>query len=273
MPHNTLLLEPSTEIGFETYHRTELPAEMDRAVRRFERRFQVTFETATFFPKDALRDLQTSESAPDRGRIRVASSSDACILRDIAILSEIANSVNPTSTVRYRYYTILLEFFRRIGLGTSMVASEDTLVVAVEREGAVWAKALGCEPTGRYLHPHAKRIAYEEGIVVGLTPMDPKKAYRKCILIDGAIASGATLMTIMDVLYNFVDSFEVFAAHSTGQGARALLRFGDARRVAVQLNLGHLTEGLNSHYYAVYPNTSDRLVVGDLGDMISPVIP
>src|SRR5262249_10651778 len=109
------------------------------------------------------------------------------------------------------------------------------------------------------------------GLLVGVTGLDISRLYEGCTIIDGAIASGATLITMMHGLKPVTPRFHVFSVHATVQGLRAILRYALDERIDVRFSVGHVTSGLNDHFYAVLPDQPSKVVVGDLGDTIWPI--
>jgi hypothetical protein len=66
---------------------------------------------------------------------------------------------------------------------------------------------------------------------------------------------------------------EIFTCHSTQQGALALARYAELLQVSLTLHVGHVSGALNGKFYAVRPDAPEQLVLGDVGDTISPVAP
>jgi uracil phosphoribosyltransferase len=101
-----------------------------------------------------------------------------------------------------------------------------------------------------------------------LTDLEVQRAYDRVEIIDGAIASGATLMTVMECMTASTRVFDIYSVHATAEGLRALSSFARIRKLDLTMFIGHVTAGLNDHFYAIDSGGS-RLVVGDLGDTIS----
>jgi hypothetical protein len=75
----------------------------------------------------------------------------------------------------------------------------------------------------------------------------------------------------MEHLRDHVTSFSIYSAHATLEGLRAIGRYATTEGLGLQIVVGHATSGLNVHFYAVLPGDPSKLMVGDLGDTISPV--
>ena len=99
-----------------------------------------------------------------------------------------------------------------------------------------------------------------------------KQKYKRCLIIDGAIASGATVISIIQQLKDKVNNFQIYSVHAPREGVSALLKYGADAGIEIRIILGHITTGLNQKYYAVYPGDENRQVVGDLGDTISEIV-
>jgi uracil phosphoribosyltransferase len=143
-------------------------------------------------------------------------------------------------------------------------------VVAPEREGRILTQSMHMLRAGRDLTPHAKRIPFEHGLLVGVSKCSAASNGRPLLFLDGAIASGATLITLLDLLAVPGVPVDICSVHAAGEGVRSIARYAAASRLSVRIYAGHVTEGLSPKFYAVCPSTSE-LVVGDLGDTIAPV--
>lgn len=252
--------------------RTGAPPAILKAVAAYEDRFSLRFDTLSFFPKAFLELLHRVLPDPSQSTaFTIASVHDAQIQHHMCRLTDVANSKHTTLEQRSEYLGHLLAVYRRLPNDPlRMVASTSTLCVGIRREGAILARKLGWLPRGRSLLPDAKRIPYEGGLVVGLRGLDCSRRYESCVITDGAIASGATLMSTIHALAGCVSSFHVFSVHSTIQGLAALRQFARSSELNLSVTVGHATDGLNSKYYATLPGEfEDRLAVGDLGDTIS----
>ena len=186
------------------------------------------------------------------------------------ILTEVANSSPITRKQRVAYYEALTNIYRNLP-NDPVEACRDanTLCVGIEREGRMLAEAIGCLPEGRGLRPHAKRVPFEGGLEIGIKGIPELPQYTNCVIIDGAIASGATLIAVMSSLRKAASSFRIYSAHATREGLRAISRYSSLEGLDVDITVGHATSGINDHFYATFPDAPDKVVVGDLGDTIS----
>jgi hypothetical protein len=270
-----VLPTPSAHVGFEQYARAKATPTLRAVAQLFERRFGIRFDTFTFFSGDVLSELHRQADLPTEvpENVQVVSLRDRSISPLIATLTEVANSKEISTEQRRLYYTTLLAIYHKLLVNPHQVCSDrDTFVVGIEREGRIWAESLGCLPPGRSLRPHAKRICFNGGIAVGVSKIPSLLKYSKCIIIDGAIASGATMIALIEKLRGSMGSFHVYSAHGPYEGLRAIARYAVSEDLDLHLTVGHATLGLNDHYYATCPGQPDRVVVGDLGDTISPLL-
>jgi hypothetical protein len=240
------------------------------AAEAYERRYKIRFETLTYFSTSLLNELHRAHGDPTRTpeNVTVASRLDATILQDIDVLSDVANSNNVMFDDRVRYFSALKRIYGKLPTREASTGGQ-TLCVGVEREGGILAEAMGWLSVGHGIRPDAKRIPYKSGLLVGLSEMPPLQPYLRCLIIDGAIASGATLITLIEKLRPVIASFHINSVHSSYEGIRAVTRFCRSKSVDLTIEVGHATAGINSKYYAVDPADTTRTVVGDLGDMIS----
>lgn len=233
----------------------------------------VALPTLVCFDHDCLGALHHH---PFRGnaadsRVEIASWGDTAIAPSIRRLGAIARQPRHDSADRAAYRTILLDIYRALPLEVeALVGAADTLVVAPRREGYLLAHDLDWLPQGRHIAPHAKRFKHDGGMVVGHDLVAPAQDYDCCVLVDGAVASGVSLMAMMIELAPRLRRFVVLTVHATGVALNAL------RHLAVQLErplaiyAGDVSGELNEAYYAVVPESSPpQVVVGDLGDMIA----
>lgn len=105
--------------------------------------------------------------------------------------------------------------------------------------------------------------------MVGVSGLRPVDLVSQCLVIDGAIASGATTIAIMELLRSATSSFRIFSVHATYEGLRAIQRYAVHAGLDLAPIVGHATAGLNPKYYAIDPEDKSRVVVGDLGETIS----
>ena len=262
----------SLDLKIAQYQRLEATPEMLAAADIFEKRFSLEFGTLTHMSAVALADLHRP---PDSGldlaeNVTVASTNDPSVLADIGVLTEVANAPDISVADRRRYYAALRAIYAKLPCSLSQDREDpNSLFVGIEREGRILAESLNCLPEGHSIRPHAKRIGFDDGLLVGFLGIPPLATFGRCVVIDGAIASGSTLIALMEHLRAMVHSFHICSAHATRQGLRAITRYANATALDVRVTVGHVTNGLNNHYYAVLEQDPRRVVVGDLGDTIS----
>lgn len=262
------------ELVFLHFPRADAPAPMLSAARKLEEQFSIEFDSLTHFPSNTLAVLEQElpESADIARHVTVASHSDPEVLPLIETLTGVANAPSISTDRRAKYWDTLLAIYGRLSFQPSVCKSDsECLFVGIRREGFRLAKALGYMPEGHSIAPHAKRIPLPDGLLVGLSGIPKVPPYRRCVVVDGAIASGATLIAILERLQSSVRSFQICSAHATMQGLRAILHYGEMAGLHIDIAVGHVTSGLNSHYYATLPGAPDKLVVGDLGDTIGEI--
>ena len=261
------------DLSVQEFSRHELPSAMLEAVSPFEERFHEEFDSFLYFSEDLLNLLHkpADEPTPLPSEVVVASVNDSTILSDMAVLKQVANSKILSVDMKRIFYDTLKTIYSKLPRQPKDLARQSaTLCVGVEREGRILAEALGCMPDGRNLKPDAKRIPYEGGLIVGLScPLIPDHAFDRCMIVDGAIASGSTIMAMIWLLRKAVGDFHVYSVHGPCEGLRAIVRFAKMESVNVSLTVGHATAGLNDKFYAIDPDDRKMLVVGDLGDTIS----
>jgi len=240
---------------------------MRGAAEAFQARFGVGFATLTHLSFDTLTALHArgDDEAALMRNVMVASESDPAILPAFDRLARIANRQQPSLEERAEYFETLQSVYRR--LEGAMPLDGERLLVAPEREGRILAEVLGWLRPGRDLAPHAKRIPYEHGLLVGVSPCGAPPAER-LVIVDGAIASGATIIALLDLLASSEVPIDIFSVHAAREGVRAILRCARDAGWSVRIHAGHVTEGLSGKFYAIAPG---GLAVGDLGDMIDSV--
>jgi len=261
------------EVTIQLLNRAEALPPLDRAARELEAQFDIRFETLAVFSRNVLQELHSPGLDKSLHPGVTIMSEKSPILADLVRrLTDLANQTALSPVDRTHYLEALLAIYDRLAFNPSEVAdSSKTLMVGVEREGRILAERTGCLLPGRGLRPQAKRIHFEGGLIVGLDGLGEPSGFDDCVIIDGAIASGATQITIMEHLREYVTGFRVFSAHATLEGLRAIGRYAAGADLDLSLTVGHATSGLNDHFYATLPDDPTRLVVGDLGDTISPV--
>jgi hypothetical protein len=262
----------SLDLKVAQYQRLEASPEMRLAAEELEQRFSVVFGTLTHMSKAALTDLHRApEAGPDLPEtVAVASRDDPSVLLDIEVLTKIANSPTFSLADRQRYYDSLKAIYAKLPYRPGSDREDpNVLFVGIEREGRILAESLNCLPEGHSIHPDAKRIWFNDGLLVGFAGIPSLPSFGRCVVIDGAIASGSTLIALMEHLQATVRSFQICSAHATSEGLRAITRYANVTGIELKVAVGHVTRGINDHYYATVPEDPSRVVVGDLGDMIS----
>ncbi len=264
----------SLDLRIAQYPRLEASPEMLAAAEPFERRFSIEFGTLTHFSRPALTDLHHPPSGePDLpANVTIVSREQPSILSTIRILTDVANSLSSTAEQRRQYFEALKAIYAKLPYSPSRDREDaNTLFIGIEREGRILAESMNCLPEGHSIRPHAKRIWFEDGLVVGFTGIPPLPTFGRCVVIDGAIASGSTLIALMEHLQPVVRSFHICSAHAAWEGLRAITRYSSATGLDVKVTVGHATRGMNDHFYATLPENPGKVVVGDLGDTISDI--
>ena len=252
---------------FNRYRVADAPAAMCEAAAVFETRFAITFDSLTHFPGDAFARLHARAGDENSlmTRVDVAFECHDSVRADFEVLTQVANMPLPDAADRIGYFDALLRVYECVGIPAY---NADSVIVAPEREGRMLAEALGWLRDPSDLVPHAKRIAYRHGLLVGVArcPQPARGAHLVCV--DGAIASGGTLIAILDSLAAPGTRVDIYSVHAAREGIRAILRFAELARLDVRLHVGHVTDGLSPKFYAV-EGPDHHVVVGDIGDMIS----
>ncbi len=255
-----------------TYARAEAPGGMRAAAEELERKFKIEFESLYFFSDSLLRKLHRIDGdiADLPPEIEVTSGKDPTIIQDIQVLTDIVNNAPGDPAQRARYFETLKAIYRKLHSSPEEFTQDRSMLfIGVEREGRILARHLEWLPAGHHTSPHAKRMRYDGGLLVGVTKMENLEAYFKCLVIDGAIASGATIISIIEKVRPLISSYRVYSVHGTYEGLHALSRYCNSTGLDVKVTVGHATRGLNSKFYAVDTPHTKLLVVGDLGDTIS----
>lgn len=259
------------------YRRSDAPEAMVRATEAYEKKFDIHFHSLLHFSKTTLNRLHCAEEDSNAlpASVTVASRSDQSILQEMSALERVANSPAPTHMQRERYRAALVSIYQKLPSPHPGDVSADApiLRVGVQREGKILGEKLGWLPPDRSLYPDAKRVPFDGGLIVGISDVSelpPMKSIDACFIIDGAIASGATTIAIIEILRYVTSSFHVFSVHATFEGLRAIARYAEQAQLDVAVTVGHATAGLNSKFYAIDESADEnRMVVGDLGDTIS----
>ena len=252
--------------------RADVRPEILTAAHTLEARFAHTFDMFLCLSVETLSRLHSPHDPPDLDRrVLIGSRRNPAIIPAFAVLTDVANAIAPDAPARRRYLATLLQLYRMLPR-SPQCADGSTLTVAPQREGALLAGELGWLSGHAYL-PHAKRIGFGDGLLIGLDEIAPLTTYSTCRIIDGAIASGATTIALLASLADFVRHFEVYSVHAACEGLWAILRFASLRELSVDITVAHVTQGLNRHFYAVAATDPHSLQVGDLGDTIADLLP
>lgn len=218
-----------SSIALSIFNRDELPGTMLEAAKPYENKFGDHFETFLYFSKELFGQLHDPGADPLwlPAEVTVASQSDPTILTEMEIFRKVANAPLLTAKMKRDYYAALLAIYKKLPRQPQKMALDaGTCCVGIEREGRILAEAIGCLPPERSLTPHAKRIPYEGGLLVGWwCKSPPVQRYENCVIIDGAIASGATLMATLMQLKRIADSFHIYSIHGPCEGLRAIVTF------------------------------------------------
>ena len=187
----------TTDGGLPTAARENCSPEMDAAAGAFERRFGVAFSTLTLFSNADLARLHADDpNAALPPTVNRSTDADPLVAEAMATMTQVANG-DPDIQSRRMYAGALDVLYGSLRPDPRDIAAHDgTLCVGPQREGAQLASIMGCLPSGRSLTPHAKRIPYDGGLLVGLSDVVPARSYERCLVIDGAIATGATLIAL-----------------------------------------------------------------------------
>ncbi|MGX7826343.1 hypothetical protein ACTG9Q_14740 [Actinokineospora sp. 24-640] len=254
-------------VGGVAHHAAEnAPAAWLSAAEPYRLRFGHEFASFTLFTAAQLADL----GAPrDLLGLTVATESDPSVVDDLAEATKVANLAEQTVADRTVYRDALLRIYAKLPVRADELTRGDVLCVGPEREGRQLAQDLGALPAGRSLTPSAKRIGYEGGILVGMSALPAATGHRHCVVIDGVVASGATVMALMRSLPRGVERVTLLTAQSTAAGARAVLGFGTRLGLRTEVVVGVVSGVLDESFYAHDERDRDLVVLGDVGDTIS----
>jgi len=256
----------------EVHKRNEASDEIDRALRKFEKHFNIEFTRYALYSKSFLNEFHHNLTMTDENvKVQIATEHNKNLLDHFTFFSKVANTENPSNEHRRQYYERLQAVYATLDRSPGQFSeNEKVAFIAPEREGRILAEKMGWLPDGHSFHPNAKRVHFEGGILIGLDDINTTCQFDRVEIIDGAIASGATLITIMECMASASNVFDIYSVHATIEGINALTRFAKSRGLQLTCSIGHVTAGLNDKYYAVeVVSNGERLVVGDLGDTIS----
>ncbi|MDO0928747.1 hypothetical protein QQY24_26265 [Streptomyces sp. TG1A-8] len=251
--------------------RSGLSPDAVRTVERHEERYGTRFQQLIHFDRRALGSLHAPGTLPDT--VRVASGTRPDVIDRMATVTSVANLPEPRHADRDRYLRALLDIYAMLPVQAADAASlPGAAVLAPEREGRILAELLGVIPHDRCWTPQAKRMPAEGGLLVGVDGRLPAAADR-LVIVDGVVASGVTLMAMMRLAAAPGAVIDVFTCHATEEGALALVRCAQQLGLTLTLHAGHVSGVLNDTFYSVDPGAPATLLLGDIGDTISPVAP
>lgn len=255
----------------------QAPRELQAIARTFAEKYGESFDSVYLFPDEQLSRLHAAEPRPEElargsGTVVIASALDPCIPAAIYTLTRLANGDAPT--LRHQYLQTVCDLYRRLPGEPELLANDPaTLCIAPEREGRIIAEALGWLHPGLHVIPEAKRMRYSAGLAVALGMTAIPDNLSACMIVDGAIASGATIMSICQRVSQRFHRIYVYSIHATPSSLRALSRFAAVLGIDLTLIVAHASGVLNGKYYAVEPEDPAQLIVGDMGDLVTETAP
>lgn len=259
--------------------RDELSPNQKNDVEEYEVRYKLQFDRFAAFSQERFNQLHNFQGvASDYEEIILSETSKLKteVMDHFKILTEVANLDENTKGERIRYRKALLEIYGMMMTSNndprSLISDDQTLLVAPEREGAILARKMKWTPDGRSFFPDAKRIADGDGVLVGLRGLALEgREFQRAVLVDGAIASGATLLAIMKSLRGTIGEFHIYCIHSTREALNAIKAYSARHGLRIRVVAGHVTSGMNRYYAVQYDEATGRnlFVVGDLGDTIA----
>ena len=238
--------------------------DMSKVTEVYEARFDTHFETLTVLTGENL-----TKRADSRLFAGVVSELPGTEWSD-SVFSELQHIANLDSSTAEgeRFKQLLVEVYRRLD-NTDVVSDDATLVVAPQREGAALAKALGWLTPNKSVTPEEKRIPFGDGLLVGLAGLPQNLSeFSRIVIVDGAVASGATVMAIIDQLGAAgLKDFRLLSVHGTEAGISNIIRLVLDWDATIRISIGRISGVLDDDFYAMEP-TSGAQLVGDLGDRI-----
>jgi hypothetical protein len=246
-----------------------IPERLRASVEACAERFNTEFTTVYEFSRIVLEEA-TSRARQSFDNVHLPSKPWSTIDLNIATISRLANSSTGLSLEdRNAYLAAILQIYSFLDVKTA--ASNAALIIAPKREGTIIAQRLGLmNGPAQLLTPEAKRIHCHDGLLVGLQ-CPAIVRHGNCVVVDGAIASGATISALMHHLHSQVDAFFVYCAHATAQGLALLVQAGEKLGKPIEIHAGMVSGTLDEHFYARNDNSQNSpLVLGDIGDTIAP---
>jgi hypothetical protein len=253
----------------ETFNRDQTSADLGALASDYEQTYSVSFSSLTVLPAGYLHALHATRREALPVTFRVISREQPDVGRMIDSLAAIANDKDMTREKRLAYRETLEHVYRSIGIDAARTQFSGALWVAPEREGRILAERLGCLTATHSVAPIAKRMPYKGGIAVGVDMPQLQAAFSDCVIVDGAIASGATLIALIERLKRTSQCVWVYAAHCTVASLWGLATYAETAGVELHVVVGHASGVLNAKFYAVSEDDPRQLMVGDLGDTIS----
>lgn len=251
------------------YRRNNAPKIYLEIVGPIEEKFGINFSAFYFFSENLLNKLHKKIDLKNNNyNIIVTSETNNIILDVFPVLTKIANSDLLSIEQSKQYLDALLNIYGSLPRKPNTFDQETLLTIAPEREGRILADQMKWL-TSNTITPHFKRVHFRGGLIIGLVDLDINRSYEKCNIVDGAIASGATIISIMDLLKDRINSFSIFSVHSSYQGLYAIIKYANTLNIEISITVGHVTDGLNSKYYAIQETQPSHMQVGDLGDILS----
>lgn len=256
------VIESSTQSGPSLMTREELTQGMLSVVAKYERRFGIRFSRFVLMTRAVLRCYAVVQRPERAAQITIGAGPS--VGEHIERIMLIANRITITREEREVYRESLEQIYRALPTHTIT----DALVIAPQREGAILARRLGWL-ANRHLCPNLKRMPFDGGLLMGCDS-ELEGAERQTVhLVDGALATGATAITVLAICRPLTAT--VFCAHATVEGLTALVRFAAEIGTELSCVVGEVSGVLNDRFYAVMPEAPDQVRVGDLGDMIAPL--
>ncbi|MFN3650358.1 MAG: phosphoribosyltransferase [Armatimonadota bacterium] len=253
----------------------EAAPEVYAAADPYQAAYGIEFQTLVHFAGPVLRELHRTVQDPTeiQGQVTMASRGEDgdAILAEMEILKRVANTPHPSDEDRGSYLAALQSIYRRLpSQPEELLRAPDTLCIGIEREGRILAQQMGWLPESGFIPFHAKRIPFGDGLLVGLTEIPSKRDCKRVVIVDGAIASGATVVALLCMLLRSnVREVHLYSVHSSFEGLRAIMRYAGRHGITMEITVGHATAGINSKFYAVDATDPSMVVVGDLGDTIT----
>ncbi len=240
-------------------------AEIIRRAEPYERQFGIKFAAFAHFPGEYIQALHLEHTKQNIANVTIVPpDSNLDMLRTI---SEIANEPNVTDESRQKYLDAFLSVYRNM----SLAVPSSGITVAPRREGMLLARELGWLTNTAFV-PHMKRIPLDDGLAVGIEYLPRSMHYAAyCQIFDGAIASGATAITLMELFSNIVCHFDIYTVHCPQGAINAMASYAAVLQKGISLCIGYVSGVLNKKFYAVSAETS-KVIVGDVGDMITPIL-